>query len=162
MRLQKTIAAAVGGEVEDYVHLTLQRFELADGSNEEALLDAIQAAICGNDPPDVVASGLFATYHRYFERHSVRWRVEATQDLGRLTLQSAQSILHQGGKSHWPNAEAPIAQFMTAAWIPEMLEIPQDILHDYPKRLMSVSRVEVTRLVDVRKFDIIRKFDIGQ
>ena len=162
LSLQKTIAEAVGGEIAERVHLTLQRFEIADGGNEQDTLDAIESAISGEQPPVVVASTLFATYHRYFTRHSVRWRIEPTQDLGRLTLQSAQAIMHQGGTSHWPNADAPIAQFITAAWTSSEAQLPEPLLQSYPQRIMDVSHLEITRLVARHEFETVRVFDIGR
>ncbi len=160
LALQKTIAEAVGGEIEEYVHLTLQRFEIADGTGEDDTLDAIESAISGERPPEVVASTLVARYHRYFARHSVRWRIEPTQDLGRLTLQSAQAIMHKGGKSHWPNADAPIAQFMTAAWTTDETPVPEFLLQAYPQPIMDISHLEVTRLVARHEFETVRVFDI--
>ena len=108
--IQQRIADELGGEPEPYVHVTLQRFELPESINEAKFLDDLEKAHRVCKSAEVVASTLFSTYHRYFARHSLRWKVEATSDIGRLTLQSAQFIMHQGGTSHWPNAEAPIAQ----------------------------------------------------
>lgn len=160
--IQKSIAEAVGGEVADPVHLALQRFEIPDTSGEAATLDAIELAITGEQPPDVVAATLFSSYHRYFTRHSVRWRVEPTPDLGRLTLQTAQAIMHKGGKSHWPNADAPIAQFITVAWTDSETEVSESLLRFYPQTIMDVSHLEVTRLVAKHQFETIRVFDIGR
>lgn len=159
---QKAIAEAVGGEIADPVHLALQRFEIGAGASEDDTIDAIQAAISGTRPPGVVATTLFAAYHRYFDRYSVRWRIEPTQDLGRLTLQSAQAIMHNGGKSHWPNADAPIAQFITVAWTTAEAELPEVLLQSYPQRIMNVSHLEVTRLVARQEFETVRVFDIGR
>lgn len=165
--LQREIAAATGGSVEEYVHLTLQRFEVPDGCDCEQLIGAVETAVRSAPPADVIASSLFATYHRYFQSQSVRWRVDPTPDLGRLTLQSAQAILHKGGVSHWPNAEAPLAQFMTAVWLPakdpdaDPPPIPDSQLAGYPRRLMTVSHIEVTKLVGEKTFETLRTFDIG-
>ncbi len=159
---QKIIAEAVGGEIADQVHLTLQRFEVGDGASEDDTLDAIESAIGGASAPGVVAATLVTGFHRYFDRHSVRWRIEPTEDLGRLTLQTAMAIMHKGGKSHWPNADAPIAQFLTAAWNSEETPVPESLLQSYPHRIMEVSHLEVTRLVARHEFQTVRVFDIGQ
>jgi hypothetical protein len=159
--IQEAIAEAIRGVAADQVHLTLQRFEIPESAGEASTLDAIEQAISGERPPVVIAATLFSTYHRYFARNSVRWRIEPTPDLGRLTLQTAQAIMHQGGTSHWPNADAPIDQFITAAWTDDEIEVPESLLHYYPQRIMDVSHLEVTRLVAKHQFEIIRVFDIG-
>ena len=162
LSLQQTIAEALGGEITDRVHLTLQRFEIGADTGEADTIDAIQSAIGGEEPPGVVASTLVTKYHRYFARQSVGWRIEPTQDLGRLTLQSAMAIMHKGGTSHWPNADAPIAQFMTAAWTDAEAELPDSLLQFYPQRIMDVSHLEVTRLIAQHEFETVRVFDIGR
>jgi hypothetical protein len=162
LALQNAIAEAVGGEIADRVHLTLQRFEIGAEASETDTLDAIESAISGERPPDVVASALVARHHRYFDRHSIRWRIDPTQDLGRLTLQSAQAIMHNGGKSHWPNADAPIAQFITVAWTSKETPVPESLLQTYPQRIMDVSHLEVTRLVAPHEFETVRVFDVGR
>ena len=160
--IQRSIADALGGEVAEPVHLTLQRFEISKSTGQAATLDAIEASIQGVRPPEVVAASLFATYHRYFARHSLRWRVNPTQDLGRLTVMTAQAIMHQGGKSHWPNADAPIAQFITAAWTNSEQEIPESFQRFYPQKIMEVCHLEVTRLVAKHQFETVRVFDINR
>ena len=162
LSLQKGIAEAVGGEIADQVHLTLQRFEIADGAGENETLDAIESAIGGERPPEVVASTLVTRYHRYFDRHSVRWQIEPTRDLGRLTIQSAQAIMHKGGKSHWPTADAPIAQFITAAWTTKETPVPESLLQACPQSIMDVSHLEVTRLLAPHEFETVRVFDVGR
>ena len=158
---QTDLAAAVGGEVEEDIHLTLQRFEIPAGKDVGKVIDAIQSAIGAGPAPDVIATTLVVTFHSYFKKHSVRWLIEATPDLGRLTLQSAQSIMHQGGKSHWPNAEASISQFMTAVWMEQEANVPESYLQAYPHRLMSVSHLEVTHLVADHKFETLKVIEVG-
>ena len=85
VEMQSEIASVLGGEIETYPHLTLQRFEIDDGS-VESTLDAIEESIRDVAPPNVVADNVFPTFHRYFERHSIRWKIEPTQDLGHLVL----------------------------------------------------------------------------
>jgi len=135
---------------------------MGDDASEDVTLEAIESAISEQTPPGVVASTLVTRYHRYFDRHSVRWKIEPTEDLGRLTLQTAMAIMHKGGKSHWPNADAPIAQFITAAWTSEETPVPESLLQSYPHRIMEVSHLEVTRLVARHEFETVRVFDIGQ
>lgn len=156
--IQEGIAEEVGGEPEPYVHVTLQRFELPETIEEGQFLEKMEQVLRKCVSAEVVASTLFSTYHRYFQRHSVRWKVEATQALGRLTLQSAQFIMHHGGTSHWPNAQAPIAQFMTAVWTPGEVELPQKQLAGYPRRLMTAAAAEVTKIIGDHEFEILRSF----
>ena len=161
LELQREVAEAVGGQIVDDIHLTLQRFEIANPSMEDATVDAIAGAVADQKPPDVIASRLFTSLHRYFNRNSIRWDIESTQDLGRLTLLTAQAIMHVGGKSHWPNADAPIAQFMTAVWTDAEAVIPDPVLKTYPKRIMGVSRLIVTCLEEQGTFRTVREIRIG-
>jgi len=159
--IQNEIAAELGGEPEPYIHVTLQRFELPETLDEDAFLAALEATVKRCTAAEVIATSLFCTFHRYFQRHSLRWKVDATPALGRLTLQSAQFIMHQGGTSHWPNAEAPIAQFMTAVWVPKEITVPDPLQRFYPQRLMNAARVEVTKLIGNQQFEILREFRLA-
>jgi hypothetical protein len=156
--VQQEIADVMGGEPEPFLHVALQRFELPDGIDENELLTALEAVHLGSERTEVIASSLFVRFHRYFQRYSVRWKIEATPVLGRLTLQSAQTVIRQGGISHWPNANDPIAQFATAVWLEGELEIPSSLLAYYPHRLMTVSHLEVTKLTGEKQFKLIRSF----
>jgi hypothetical protein len=158
--LQQELIAEIGGEAAAYVHLTLQRFEIEDSSKESGILDHLEEAANTAEPAEVIAEDLIVTYHRYFDSRSVRWRVDPTPELGRLTLLSAQTILRQGGHSHWPNAEASIAQFMTVIWLNEDAELPSHLLADYPRHVMTVRNLEITRLVGEKEFETLRQFSL--
>ena len=155
---QMSLRVQFGGRPHDRVHLTCQRFILADDRALPQLIKQLTTSTKTVSPFPIIASSLLQFEHRFWKSRLLRWRIDVTDRLHTFCALIDEILLQQRAELHYP---------FSSSWEPKLVTaleaIPEIDVESYlrkrvfPHYLFTARYVAISRIEGPGTFDILAR-----
>ena len=147
LQLQKTF----NGTPTHHVHLTCQRFAMAEDYPREVLFENLRSAMADITPFPLTAVDIQKLYIPRIQSTILKWRVELTLELSHLTHQVELAV-----------KEAGLVSSYIPGWVPSLVTALEN-LHSIPSKDTSISKeIFPHHLFIIHKLVISRIISVDQ
>ena len=160
-RLQRSLQSVFGGQPHPRVHLTCQRFTVAEEGILADIVQHVRTNMTAIRPFPVTARSLVQVEHRFWESRLLRWRIELTDDLLGFARVVENVLVAAQVTPHFPLASGWQPTHVTALEaIPEvdLGHGPASIVCPHP--LFTGEQVVLSRILGRRQFDILETIQL--
>jgi hypothetical protein len=161
-RLQISLQSVYGGHPHERVHLTCQRFALAEEGMLPAIIQHLTDNLAAVQPFPLTAGSLVQFESRFWQSRLLRWRIEASADLRRMARGVDDGLVAAGVTLHHPQ---------TSGWVPSLVTALEAIpavdfdLHRrdiaFPQYLFTGRQVVLSRIAGHREFEILEAIQLA-
>ena len=156
-RLQGSLQLILGGMPHEPVHLTCQRFKMAQDIPLPGIVQHLEARLAIIPPVSVVADSVIQIVHPFWQSILLRWRIEATDELRHLATAIEDGLVAAGTTPHFPRDSGGVPTLVTAL---EGITPLEDLDHQlnknlFPLYLFTGRWVALSRILGQREFELL-------
>lgn len=156
-RLQASLQLIFGGVPHKLVHLTRQRFEMADDHPLPQVIQHLQVGLSTVSPVSVIADSVVHFESRFWQSSLLRWRIEATNEVLRLSAEIEDGLRAAGVTPHFPRDSGWEPALVTALeGITPLADLDDQLnKHLFPLYLFTGRWVALSRILARREFELL-------
>jgi hypothetical protein len=113
-RLQASLQSVFGGVPHEPVHLTCQRFEMAQDVPLPGIIQHLEARLAVIPPISVVADSVIQIEHPFWQSTLLRWHIDATDEVSHLSAAIEDGLVAAGTTPHFPRDSGWAPALVTA------------------------------------------------
>lgn len=156
-RLQASLQLILGGMPHEPVHLTCQRFEMADDLPLPQVIQHLQAGLSTISPVSVIADSVVHFESQFWQSSLLRWRIDSTDEIQRLATAIEDGLVAAGRTPHflresgWAPALVTALEGITPRVDPD-LQLNKNL---FPLYLFTGRWVALSRILGQREFELL-------
>lgn len=160
--LQMSLQSRWGGQPQERVHLTCQRFRLSEKGLLPDVVSHLETRLTVCPPFPVVATSLVQVEHGFFRARVLRWRIQATDELRRFTQVVEEGLMEVGVSPHFPYSAtwSPVVTALEAMPEEDPGRLPGQVA--FPQHLFTGRQVVLSKILGQRQFDILATVLLGE
>jgi hypothetical protein len=156
-RLQASLQLIFGGVPHKLVHLTCQRFEMADDHPLPQVIQHLQVGLSTVSPVSIIADSVVHFESRFWQSSLLRWRIDATDEVRRLATAIEDGLVAARTPPHFPRDSGWVPTLVTAL---EGVTPRGDPDHQlsrnlFPVHLFTGRWVVLSRILAQREFELL-------
>ena len=162
-QLQRSLQSVFGGHPHRRVHLTCQRFAVAEEGILSDIVQHLRSNLTAIRPFPVTARSLVQAEHRFWESRLLRWPIELTDELLDFARVVADVLVAAHVTPHFPLASGWQPTHVTALEaIPkvDLGHLPASMV--YPHPLFTGEQVVLSKILGRRQFDILETIQLAE
>jgi hypothetical protein len=156
-RLQGSLQLILDGLPHDPVHLTCQRFKMVHDDPLPGIIQHLEAKLAVIPPVSIVANSVIQIEHPFWQSNLLRWRIEATDEVSRLSAEIEDGLLAAGITPHFPRDSGWAPALVTALeGITPLADLDHQLNKNlFPLYLFTGRWVVLSRILARREFELL-------
>ena len=156
-RLQTSLQSVFGGTPHRPVHLTCQRFRMGRDHPLPDIIGNLEASLAVVSPVSVVAGSVIQIEHPFWQSSLLRWRIDANDDVLRLSAAIEDGLLAAGTRPHFPRDSGWAPTLVTALeGITPAAGLDRQLSKNlFPLHLFTGRWVVLSRILAQREFELL-------
>jgi 2'-5' RNA ligase len=155
---QEALRARHGGRLQGHIHLTCQRFSVADERPLEPIVARLQAVLSAHGPIPVLMADLIAFRSPFWQTRLLRWQIEPIPALVALRETIDRTLRDLDIAPHHPSIDFHIT---AVEEVDEHLNAATDLAAEAPPILFVARQVVLSRLRQGLDFDLLAIIDLA-
>lgn len=156
-RLQTSLQSVFDGTPHRLVHLTCQRFRMVRDDPLPRIIKHLEALLAVIPPVSVVADSVIQIEHPFWQSSLLRWRIEATDEVLRLSAEIEDGLRAAGITPHFPRDSGWEPALVTALdGITPLADLDHQLNKNlFPLYLFTGRWVVLSRILTQREFELL-------
>ncbi len=154
-RYQENLQASFSGKPTPYVHLTCQRFAMPEEYSKEVLIEHLKSATVDIFPFPITAVAIQKLYVSRTHSTILKWRVDLTQELSRLTHRIEEAVKKSGLTSSYIPGWVPTLVTALEYIQTEAIMGTSHPMDPFPYHLFMVQKMVISRIMDVDQYKLL-------